>query len=68
MNRLRAFYFTIRWELAFLIVLYVWIRLARFDYHPATETQPHYVFDRWTTLVDRPTVTKARFVAEPARP
>lgn len=65
MRRLRAFYLNVRIELAFVIILYVWIRLARYEFHPATEHTVNCVFDRWTTRVDNTRLTRDRFVADP---
>lgn len=64
MKRAREFYARWRLELAFIIVLYVWVRLTRYEYH--RDGSATIIFDRWTTRVDKPALTKDRFVADPA--
>lgn len=50
--------------LAVLVVLYVWIRITRYEFHPQPDGL--YVFDRWTTKVDRTKVSLVHFVSDPA--
>lgn len=42
-----------RWrlEIAFAIVLYVWLRIARYEFRPTQDGL--YVFDRWTAQIAR---------------
>lgn len=64
MSALRRFYLATRIEIAFVIVLYLWLRLERYELRPSGDD--FIVFDKWTTQVDRARLTKEPFVKEPA--
>lgn len=63
-KRIREFYLRWRLELAFLIVLYVWIRLSRYEF--SKDADGLFVFDKCTTRVDKAILTRERFVEYPA--